>query len=84
MEDADSFFFFNPFSEVILNRVIDQIIWSWYENPRKMHLFFYYPTDEDVALLTGTQELMFADEIDCADLFDGNQKRERILIFETL
>ena len=84
VEDADSFFFFNPFSEVILKRVIDQIIWSWYENPRKMHLFFYYPTDEDVALLTGTQELMFADEIDCADLFDGNQKRERILIFETL
>ena len=83
LTDEDSFFFFNPFSEVILKRVIDQILWSWYENPRKMQLFFYYPTDEDVALLTGTQELMFADEIDCSDLFHGDQKRERILVFET-
>ena len=83
LTDEDSFFFFNPFSEVILQRVIDQIVWSWYENPRKMQLFFYYPTDEDVALLTGTAELMFTDEIDCSDLFDGDQKRERILVFET-
>ena len=83
LTDEDSFFFFNPFSEVILKRVLDRITGSWYENPRKMHLFFYYPTDEDVALLTGTQELMFTDEIDCRDLFDGDQKRERILIFET-
>ena len=83
LTDEDSFFFFNPFSEVVLKRVIDQILWSWYENPRKMQLFFYYPTDEDVALLTGTQELMFTDEIDCSDLFDGEQKRERILVFET-
>jgi len=83
LTDEDSFFFFNPFSEVILKRVIDQILWSWYENPRKMLLFFYYPTDEDVALLTGTQELMFADEIDCSQLFDGEQRRERILVFET-
>lgn len=83
LTDEDSFFFFNPFSEVILKRVIDQILWSWYENPRKMQVFFYYPTDEDVALLTGTQELMFVDEIDCSGLFDGDQKRERILVFET-
>ena len=27
-------------------------------------------------------ELMFADEIDCSGLFDGDQKRERILVFE--
>ena len=26
--------------------------------------------------------LMFVDEIDCSDLFDSNQERERILIFE--
>ena len=83
LTDEDSFFFFNPFSEVILKRVIDRIVWSWYENPRKIQLFFYYPTDEDAAVLTGTQELMFSDEIDCSDLFEGDQKRERILVFET-
>ena len=84
LTDEDSFFFFNPFSEVVLKRVIDQILWSWYENPRHMQLFFYYPTDEDVALLMGTQELMFTDEIDCSDLFEGDPKRERILVFESM
>ena len=81
---ADSFFFFNPFSELVLKKVIDRILWSWYEDPRKMRLFFYYPTDEAVALLMMTDELMFADEIDCGDLFDSADKRERILIFETV
>ena len=27
-------------------------------------------------------ELMFVDEIDCRDLFDGENSRERIVIFE--
>ena len=81
--DADSFFFFNPFSDRVLRKVMDRILWSWYENPRKMRLFFYYPTDEDVALLMTEEQLVFMDEIDCSDLFDGNNIRERILIFET-
>ena len=83
IEDADSFFFFNPFSEEILRRVLDQILWSWYENPRRMRLMLYYPKDEDVTILMTTDELMFADEIDCSDLFGGGNARERILIFET-
>ena len=84
VEEADSFFFFNPFSEEILKRVTDQILWSWYENPRKMRLMFYYPMDEYVALLMTLDELVFADEIDCSDLFDGDSRRERILVFETV
>ena len=48
-----------------------------------MRLMFYYPKDEDVAILMTTDELMFADEIDCSDLFGGGNTRERILIFET-
>ena len=82
--DEDSFFFFNPFSEQILKKVLDQILWSWYENPRKMRLFFYYPKDEDVALFMTTEELMILDEIDCSDLFEDANKRERILVFETV
>ena len=27
-------------------------------------------------------ELMFVDEVDCQDLFEGNNPRERIVIFE--
>ena len=82
VDNADSFFFFNPFSSAVMKKVLDQILWSWYENPRKMQLMFYYPEDETVALLMTTDELQFSDEIDCSDLFDGNNKRERILIFE--
>ena len=79
---ADSFYFFNPFTEVILRAVLKRILDSCYGNPRKIRLFFYYPSDETAALLMTEEMLTFADEIDCADLFPGKDSRERILIFE--
>ncbi len=83
---ADCFYFFNPFSVEILRSVLAKILESYYENPRTMRLFFYYPDDEYVAYLmaggAGTEMLDFVDEIDCQDLFRGKNKRERILIFE--
>ena len=45
-------------------------------------MFFYYPSDEYMAYLMTVDELMFADEIDCRDLFDGKDVRERIIVFE--
>ena len=82
MERADVFYFFNPFSIEILHSVMGKIITSYYNDPRPMTLFFYYPSDEYVAYLMTKNELMFVDEIDCRDLFDGDNKRERISIFE--
>ena len=35
-------------------------------------------------MLMTTEELMFVDEIDCRDLFPGNDPRERILVFESI
>ena len=55
---------------------------SYYENPREMYLFFYYPSDEYVSYLMTVNGLMFADEISCQDLFEGENQRERILVFE--
>lgn len=81
---ADTFYFFNPFSIEILRSVLGKILDSYYDNPRKMKLFFYYPNDEYLAELMTRDELMFLDEIDCQDLFEGNNKRERILIFEVI
>lgn len=43
------------------------------ENPRPMTLFFYYPDEEYVAYLMTKNELMFVDEIDCIDLFQGEK-----------
>ena len=79
--DVDRLYFFNPFSVEILKKVMSRVLVSWYENPRELLLFFYYPSDEYVPYLLTREELMFADEISCEDLFPGDS-RERILVFE--
>lgn len=84
IKNADCFYFFNPFSLEILQSVLGRVKESYYVNPREMQLFFYYPSDEYVAYLMTQEELMFVDEIDCNDLFEGENLRERILIFEVI
>lgn len=81
-EEVDCAYFFNPFSVEILQQVIRRILDSYYENPRRMQLFFYYPSDEYLSYLMTIDEMMFFDEIDCRDLFPGNDSRERIVVFE--
>ena len=78
-EKVDRFYFFNPFSVEILQKVMGRIRESW--DGRERLLLFYYPSDEYVAWLMTLEDLMFVDEIDCKDLFSGDA-RERILIFE--
>lgn len=78
---ADVFYFFNPFSVSILASVIERIKESYYNNPRQMTLLFYYPSDEYVSFLMREDALLFDDEIDCRDLFDGQDERERVLIY---
>ena len=75
-------YFFNPFSVEILHKVMARILASWYENPRELFLFFYYPADEYICYLMTVEELEFYDEIECDDLFCGKDARERILIFQ--
>ena len=80
--EVDRVFFFNPFSIEILRKVIAAVTASCYENPRELLRFFYYPQNEYISYLMTVDELMFVDEIDCRDLFDGENSRERIVIFE--
>ena len=80
--EADSFYFFNPFSVEILRAVLQNILESYYENPREMRMFFYFPSDEYLGELMTNDALMFVDEIDCSDLFPNNRQRERVLVFE--
>lgn len=79
--EADRMFFFNPFSVEILRSVVMEIIGSWWESPREVYLFFYYPSDAYVSFLMTVGELEFLDDIDCMDLFPGEDSREKILIF---
>ena len=58
-----------------------RIIDSYYTAPREIYLFFYYPSDEYMCYLAAVDELEFYDEIECGDLFDKKDSRERILIF---
>jgi len=80
--DVSRCYFFNPFSEEILHKVMARICESWYENPREVLLFFYYPADEYISYLMTVDELEFYDEIECDDLFAENDSRERIMIFQ--
>ena len=80
--DVNRCYFFNPFSAEILHKVMARIMASYYEDPREIFLFFYYPSDEYIAYLMTVDELEFYDEIECDDLFDGSDPRERIMIFQ--
>ena len=75
-------YFFNPFSVEILHKVMARIMESYYANPREVLLFFYYPSEEYISYLMTVDGLEFYDEISCEDLFEGNNERERIMIFE--
>ena len=75
-------FFFNPFSVEILQKALARILESYYESPREMLLFFYFPSAEYISYLMTMNELSFYDEIDCSDLFEENNDREKILIFQ--
>lgn len=81
-ETADCMYFFNPFSVEILRKVMARILESYYAEPRRIQLFFYYPSDEYISYLMTVEELMFTDEIVCMDLFPGEDPRERIAVFE--
>lgn len=74
-------YFFNPFSVEILRQVMARMIESYYKDPREILLFFYYPSDEYMCYLMTIDELEFYEEIDCDDLFEGNDPRERIMAF---
>lgn len=75
-------YFFNPFSVEILHKVMARILESYYSDPREVFLFFYYPSDAYISYLMTVDELEFYDEIECDDLFEGRDLRERILIFQ--
>lgn len=82
VQDENCFYFFNPFADEVLRIVIGKIRESYYENPRQMYLFFYYPFDGEVSILMTEDGLQFVDEIDCTDYYLLYDRHERILIFE--
>lgn len=76
------FFFFNPFSEKILETVLANIEKSYYDYKREIKLLFYYPSLEYVGRLMTKDYLGFVDEIDCSHLYKDNKGRECVMVFE--
>ena len=81
-QNVNRIFFFNPFSVEILQKAMARILESYYENPRELLLFFYFPSTEYISYLMTVVDLSFYDEIDCSDLFEENKDREKIMIFQ--
>ncbi len=79
--EVNRYYFFNPFSVEILRKVISKVMESYYEKPREIFLFFYYPSEGYISYLMTVDELEFYDEITCEDLFEGKDSRERVMIF---
>jgi hypothetical protein len=81
-DTANVLFFFNPFHFRTLKKVMVNVMESYRRVPRHIRLFVYYPQNAYIAYLSGIDEIMFYDEIDCTDLFEEEDDRNRIMIFD--
>ena len=79
--DEDAFFFFNPFSVRVFGGVLRNLARSWEENPREMTVMCYFPSEEYVACLGAMPGFEPVDTLDCRDLFNGKEPRERIEVY---
>lgn len=55
-KDQNCFFFFNPFDEVVLLRVVKNILSSLKENPRKIYVVYLNPLHKEIFLSAGFEE----------------------------
>ena len=74
--DENVFFFFNPFSEKVFEGVVRRLV-----NMDGGKLILYYPSEAYVAWLDRVPEVARIDTIDCGDLFNGKDDRERIEVY---
>ena len=80
--EVNRYYFFNPFSVEILREVMAKIMASHDRDSREAFLFFYYPSQEYLAYLAEVEGLELYDEVACGDLFEGNDQRERVMVFQ--
>ncbi len=74
--DENVYFFFNPFSGRVFESVVRRLA-----TRGSGKLILYYPSEEYIACLNLMPEYEHFDTIDCGDLFNGRNDRERIEIF---
>ena len=79
--EVNRYYFFNPFSVEILREVMTKIKESHEKDPREAFLFFYYPSSEYLSFLAEEDGLELQEEVPCGDLFEGNDPREKVMVF---
>ena len=79
--DETAFFFFNPFSDAVFAAVLRRLEQSRRESPRPMKLICYYPSEEYLRCLEAAPDLILVEDIDCGDLFNGKNPRERLVVW---
>lgn len=78
---VDRCFFFNPFALHTIKRVLGNIFDSIYYHPREILLFFYYVNEEVENFLNNHVRLEAEESIQCGDLFQESDDKERILVY---
>ena len=75
------FYFFNPFSVDIFRKVVNHILDSWQEKPRKIVLVLYYPEDDTIFYLEQHTAFRLIDEIAASDAV-LKDRRERFCLYQ--
>lgn len=75
------FYFFNPFSIDIFRSVINRILDSWQELPRKITLILYYPEDDCIFYLEHHTAFKRLDEIAASEGI-RKDRRERFSLYQ--
>ncbi|MEI4771247.1 SAM-dependent methyltransferase [Psychrobacillus sp. FJAT-51614] len=78
--EENRFYFFNPFSIQIFQKVIDNILLSVENYPRAVDIILYYPTSEYIQFLELQTPFELLKEIRVPELYEQNSD-ERFIIF---
>lgn len=76
----NKFYFFNPFSEQIFIKVIQNILYSIEESPRTVDIILYYPSDDYIFYLENNTSFSLLCEIPIDKLYKKN-RRYKFLIY---
>jgi SAM-dependent methyltransferase len=74
------FYFFNPFSVQVLQKVINRILVSVEKSPRDVELILYYPSEDYIYYLENDTGFELVQEVKVPFVYEHNQN-ERFLIY---
>lgn len=74
------FYFFNPFSVQVFQKVINNILVSLEEHPRELDVILYYPSEDYIYFLENQTAFELQEEVKLPHVYRHNQN-ERFLIY---